>query len=414
MAEAVIRKESRLSKASLMATPVETAALIVAAGTGARAGASGIPKQYQMVGGMPMLVRTLRMFFEHPRIDAVQVVIGEPQRPLYDSLALHHPKLLPAVSGGETRRASVRKGLAALGDSSPTRVLIHDAARPFASAGLIDRVLSALVEADGVVPTLPVANTLKRVEGSRVIETVARDRLEEAETPQGFAYAAIRAAHEKAASAGQSFTDDASVAEWAGITVRTVAGEPGNIKLTTAADIAAAGRRLAGEEALRLGDVRVGIGYDVHALGPGSVVMLGGVAIPHTRGLIGHSDADVVLHALTDAVLGALGDGDIGQHFPPADERWKGVSSDRFLADAAARVRARGGVISHLDVAYIGEGPRIAPYREAMRARIAAICGVEVERVGVKATTNEGLGFIGRGEGAAAQAVATIRLPFLP
>jgi 2-C-methyl-D-erythritol 4-phosphate cytidylyltransferase/2-C-methyl-D-erythritol 2,4-cyclodiphosphate synthase len=272
--------------------------------------------------------------------------------------------------------------------------------------------VKALGAAEAVVPSLPLSSTIKHVEAGRVVATVSREHLEATETPQGFSYAAIRAAHEKAAEARLDFTDDAAVAEWAGITVRTVFGEATNIKLTTAEDISAADRRLVAEDAVRLGEVRVGVGYDVHALGVGTEVMLGGVVIPHTRGLVGHSDADVVLHALTDAVLGALGDGDIGEHFPPSDERWRGASSDRFLADAAARVRARGGIVAHLDVSYIGEGPKIAPHRDAMRKRIAAICGIGVDCVGVKATTNEGLGFIGRGEGVAAHAVATLRLPF--
>jgi 2-C-methyl-D-erythritol 4-phosphate cytidylyltransferase/2-C-methyl-D-erythritol 2,4-cyclodiphosphate synthase len=273
-------------------------------------------------------------------------------------------------------------------------------------------VVAALAGGEAVVPALPVASTLKRVASGRVVETVPRDDLEAAETPQGFAFDAIRAAHDKAATANMDFTDDAAVAEWAGIAVGVVAGDPGNVKLTTASEIAAADRRMLAEDMLRLGDVRVGIGFDVHALGPGGEMMLGGVAIPHTRGLVGHSDADVVLHALTDAVLGALGDGDIGTHFPPSDPQWKGVSSDRFLADAAARVRARGGTIAHLDVALVAEGPKIAEHRERIRASIAAIAGIAVDRVGIKATTNEGLGFIGRGEGVSAQAVATIRLPF--
>jgi 2-C-methyl-D-erythritol 4-phosphate cytidylyltransferase/2-C-methyl-D-erythritol 2,4-cyclodiphosphate synthase len=222
------------------------------------------------------------------------------------------------------------------------------------------------------------------------------------------------AAHAAAARERADFTDDAAIAEHAGMKVMTVAGDPQNIKLTTAADIATADRRFAGEEALRLGDVRTGFGYDVHPFGPGSAVMLGGIAIPHTHGLAGHSDADVILHALTDALLGALGDGDIGQHFPPSDERWRGAASRIFLAEAAARVRVRDGIIANLDVTYIGEGPRLSPRRDAMRAAIAGIAGIAVDRVGVKATTSEKLGFIGRGEGAAAQAVATIRLPFLP
>ena len=397
-----------------MANRSHTAALVVAAGSGTRAQPGNIPKQYQSVGGTPILGRVLRAFLDHVDIDIVQPVIGARHQALYESLALHHPKLRPAVDGGETRQASVLRGLDALMHNAPSLVLIQDAARPFVSAGLIDRVIAALAGTRGVAPTLPVSSTLKRVEDGRIVATIDRTHLEAAETPQGFVFSAIHEAHQKAGSAGMSFTDDAAVAEWAGIEVRTVAGEAGNIKLTTAADIAGADRRLAGEDLLRAGEVHVGVGYDVHPLGPGSEVMLGGVAIPHTRGLIGHSDADVVLHALTDAVLGALGDGDIGQHFPPSDQKWRGVSSDRFLADATARVRARGGAIAHLDVAYIGEGPKIAPDREAMRASIAKICGIPVARVGVKATTNEGLGFIGRGEGVAAHAVATIRLPFAP
>jgi 2-C-methyl-D-erythritol 4-phosphate cytidylyltransferase/2-C-methyl-D-erythritol 2,4-cyclodiphosphate synthase len=233
-----------------------------------------------------------------------------------------------------------------------------------------------------------------------------------AETPQGFAYAAILAAHEKAAAAGATFTDDAGVAEWAGIPVRVVPGETGNVKLTSPEDIVAADRRILADTALALGDIRVGTGYDVHAFGPGNEVMLGGVAIPHTRGVVGHSDGDVALHALTDAVLGAIADGDIGHHFPPSDPQWKGASSDRFLRFAAERVAARGGGIANLDVAIVTEGPRISGHRDAIRSRIASICGISPDRVGVKATTNENLGFIGRGEGLAAYATATVRLPF--
>jgi 2-C-methyl-D-erythritol 4-phosphate cytidylyltransferase/2-C-methyl-D-erythritol 2,4-cyclodiphosphate synthase len=233
-----------------------------------------------------------------------------------------------------------------------------------------------------------------------------------AETPQGFRFAAIFEAHERAAAAGLAFTDDAGVAEWAGIDVAVVDGEPGNVKLTTAADIAAADRRLTMGAAMAPGDTRVGSGYDVHALGPGDRVTLGGVAIPHGKGLVGHSDADVALHALTDAILGALAEGDIGVHFPPSDMRWRNASSDIFLADAVARVKARGGTIAHLDLVIIAEAPKIGPYRDLMRARIAGICGVGVDRVAIKATTNEGIGFIGRGEGIAAIATATIRLPW--
>jgi 2-C-methyl-D-erythritol 4-phosphate cytidylyltransferase/2-C-methyl-D-erythritol 2,4-cyclodiphosphate synthase len=294
-------------------------------------------------------------------------------------------------------------------------VLIHDAARPFATADLIDRVVSALDEADAVIPALPVAATLKAVDANDIVTaTVARDGVRAAETPQGFRFPAILAAHEAAARVGTVFTDDAGIAEWAGIPVKVVTGVAGNIKLTSAEDIAAADRRLLGDAALALGDVRVGTGYDVHAFGPGNEVMLGGLAIPHTRGVVGHSDGDVALHALTDAILGAIADGDIGMHFPPGDPQWKGASSDRFLRFAADRVAARGGGIAHLDVAIVTEGPRIAGHRDAIRSRIAAICGISPDRVGVKATTNENLGFIGRGEGLAAYATATIRLPFGP
>jgi 2-C-methyl-D-erythritol 4-phosphate cytidylyltransferase/2-C-methyl-D-erythritol 2,4-cyclodiphosphate synthase len=388
-----------------------TAALIVAAGRGTRANSGEIPKQYQSVGGQPILARAIRAFLDHPSVANVQVVIGHGHEGLYERAAPRNAKLLPPVTGAQSRQGSVRAGLAALAAHRPDRVLIHDAARPFVSGGLISRVAAGLGKADAVVPTLPVANTLKRVAEDAVVETVSRDNLAAAETPQGFAFAAIQAAHERAASAAMEFTDDAAVAEWAGLPVVAVPGDPSNMKLTTADDIAAADHRLLAEEVFRLGDVRVGIGYDVHPLGAGSEVMLGGVSIPHTRGLIGHSDADVVLHAVTDAILGALGEGDIGQHFPSTDDRWKGVSSDGFLADAVGRVRARQGIIAHLDIAYVGEGPKIAPYREAIRASIAGIAGIGIDRVGLKATTNEGLGFIGRGEGAAAHAVATIRLP---
>ncbi len=359
-----------------------------------------------------MLARTMEALLGHDAVSELRVVIGAGHEALYDGLFVAHEKLRPPVLGGETRQQSVLNGLVALAGNAPARVLIHDAARPFATPDLIGRVASALDECDAAVPALPVASTLKRVDGDRIIETVSRDGLEAAETPQGFRFDAILAAHRRAAAEGGDFTDDAAVAEWAGIGVTVVAGDPANVKLTTAGDIVAADRRMNAEEALRLGDVRVGVGYDIHPFGPGHEVMLGGVAIPHTRGVLGHSDADVILHALTDAILGALAEGDIGEHFPSSDKQWRGASSDRFLADAVARVRARGGVIAHLDVALVAQGPRVGPHRDAMRARIAAVCGIGIDRVGVKATTNEGLGFIGRGEGIAAHANATIRLPF--
>jgi 2-C-methyl-D-erythritol 4-phosphate cytidylyltransferase/2-C-methyl-D-erythritol 2,4-cyclodiphosphate synthase len=394
-------------------TANHSAALIVAAGRGSRAGSGETPKQYQSIGGRAVLAHVLDAFVTHPAIDRVQVVIGSGDAVQYDSIAPHTERLLPPIVGGSTRQESVFAGLKALAPHAPSRVLIHDAARPFAGAGLIAAVADALIGYEAVIPTSPVSATLKAVDGAgRVVATIPRDRLHTAETPQGFRFETILNAHRKAAAEGRDFTDDAAIAEWAGIPVRTVPGDPANVKLTTAADITAADRRLAGETALRLGDVRVGNGYDVHAFGPGNEVMLGGVAIPHSRGLVGHSDADVALHALTDAVLGALAEGDIGAHFPPTDPQWRGASSDRFLADAVGRVAARGGVIAHLDLTIIAEAPKIGPHRDALRQRIAAICGIGVDRVAVKATTNEGLGFIGRGEGIAAYATATIRLPF--
>ncbi len=396
-----------------MPTLSDTAALIVAAGRGTRAGGSGTAKQYQPVGGTPVLRRAIDALAACEAVDRIRVVIGPDDRAHYEAVAPRDRKLGPPVVGGDTRQASVLLGLDALASEAPARVLIHDAARPFVSHGVVDRVRAALDGAAAVVPALPVASTLKAVGADgRVAATVDRANLQAAETPQGFVFPVIHAAHQKAAAAGLTFTDDAAVAEWAGIAVAVVAGDPANVKLTTAADIVAADHRFTAEQALRLGDVRVGMGYDIHSLGPGHEVNLGGVAIPFSRGLVGHSDADVVLHALTDAILGAIAEGDIGVHFPPTDDRWHGTSSALFLADAVKRVAARGGVIAHLDVTLVAQGPRIGPHRATMRASIAAIAGVTIDRVGVQATTNEGLGFIGRGEGMAAYATATVRLPF--
>jgi len=389
-----------------------SAALIVAAGQGVRAGGE-VPKQYRRIGGDTVLGRSLRLFLDHAAIDRVLVVIGPDDAAHYASVAPQHAKLLPSVVGGVTRQDSVRLGLEHLAGTAPAQVLIHDAVRPFATGSLIDRVIAGLDSSDAVLPARPVADTLKAVDVDGVVTaTVPRDGLQAAETPQGFRFDRILAAHRKAAAAGAAFTDDAAIAAFAGIPVRVVAGEAGNRKLTTAAEIEAADRELHAEAALALGDVRVATGYDVHAFGPGVEVMLCGVAIPHSRGVIGHSDGDVGLHALTDALLGTIAEGDIGSHFPPSDPQWKGASSDRFARFAAERVRARGGAIAHLDIALIAEAPRIAAHRDAMRARIAEICAVDVGRVAVKATTNEALGFIGRGEGIAAIATATVRLPF--
>jgi 2-C-methyl-D-erythritol 4-phosphate cytidylyltransferase/2-C-methyl-D-erythritol 2,4-cyclodiphosphate synthase len=380
-----------------------TAAIVVAAGSGSRAGTPGLPKQYQDVGGKPVLSWALGAFLSHPAIGVVLSVIAAGDEARFAELGLRHDKLRTPVKGGATRQDSVAAALAALSADPPQHVLIHDAARPFVSTELIDRVVAKLATELAVVPALPVTSTLKRVDRDHVVGTVLREGVRAAETPQGFAFDAILAAHRRAADQGRFATDDAALVEWMGQPVAVVAGDPANIKLTTAEDIAAARRRFAIDEALRLGDVRVGVGIDVHAFGDGRQVMLGGIAIPHDRGVVGHSD--------TDAVLGALAEGDIGVHFPPSDPQWRGASSDRFLAAAAERVKARGGIVAHLDVAIVSEAPRIGPHRDAMRARIAAICGIGVDRVSVKAGTNEKLGFIGRGEGIAAYATATVRLP---
>ncbi|NMN56355.1 2-C-methyl-D-erythritol 4-phosphate cytidylyltransferase/2-C-methyl-D-erythritol 2,4-cyclodiphosphate synthase [Xanthobacter sp. SG618] len=384
-------------------------AIVVAAGRGSRAGGP-LPKQYQQLGGEPVLRRTLRLFCEHPAVTAVLAVIHSDDSGLFADAAEGLPKILAPVSGGATRQDSVRAGLEALaGSGAPTVVLVHDAARPYATPDLIARAIAAAGEADAAIPVLAVTDTVKRVDAAGLVqETVDRAALRAVQTPQAFRYAPLVAAHRAAAESGvTTLTDDASVMEWAGHRVATFAGETGNIKLTTAEDMT----RAAASTLADLPDVRTGTGFDVHAFGPGDHVMLGGVAVPHGFGLVGHSDADVGLHALTDALLGALCDGDIGAHFPPSDPQWKGASSDRFLAHAVDKVKARGGRIAHLDLTLICEAPNVGPHRDAIRAEIARITGVPAARISVKATTTEKLGFTGRREGIAAMASATIRLP---
>jgi 2-C-methyl-D-erythritol 4-phosphate cytidylyltransferase/2-C-methyl-D-erythritol 2,4-cyclodiphosphate synthase len=385
------------------------AAIIVAAGRGSRAGGD-IPKAYQPVGGQPMIRFSLNLFSTDPDITVVQPVIHADDVALYENAAGGLDLLRP-VFGGATRQASVRAGLEALFAHRPEIVLVHDAARPFASGALIGRAVAA-AKNSAAVPGIVLSDTVKAVdERERVAQTLDRAALRAIQTPQGFAFDALLAAHRRAtAAARDDFSDDAALMEWAGHPVTVFAGEASNVKLTLAEDFTRA-------ESLRLvalADVRMGTGYDVHAFADGDHVMLGGVKIPHARGLSGHSDADAPLHALVDALLGALAEGDIGVHFPPSDPQWRGAASEKFLRFAVERVQARGGMIAHLDVTVICEAPRIGPYRDAIRERIAAIAGLALDRVAVKATTSEKLGFIGRGEGIAALATATVRLPWSP
>ncbi len=392
--------------------PRRIAALIVAAGRGVRAG-GGLPKQYRMIGGRAVLARSAALFLTHPRVEHVAVVIHPDDEALYREAVAGLEGLLPPVMGGATRQASVLAGLEALAAQAPDAVLIHDAVRPFASEELVTRVIDALATNRAVLAASPVTDTLKRGDAEGFVAgTVSRDQLFAAETPQGFHLDVILEAHRRAAAAGIAVTDDAALAEWAGIPVRLVAGARGNIKLTSQEDIAMADRQLQAEALLEAGETRVGTGYDVHPFTDGDAVWLGGIRIPHEKTLAGHSDADVALHALTDALLGAIAEGDIGSHFPPSDPQWRGASSDRFLAHAVNLVSARGGRIVNLDLAIVAEAPKIGPHRDAMRERIAEIAGIAPGRVAVKATTNEKLGFVGRREGIAAIATATIRLPF--
>jgi 2-C-methyl-D-erythritol 4-phosphate cytidylyltransferase/2-C-methyl-D-erythritol 2,4-cyclodiphosphate synthase len=384
-----------------------TYALIVAAGRGTRFGGA-LPKQYLPLGGKCVLRHAVAAFATHPRIAGVQVVIRDEDRRVFAD-AVAGLAVLPPVPGGAERQDSVRLGLEALLLHDPARVLIHDAARPNPDPALIDRVLDALDRAPAAIPALPVGDTLKRVVAGEVRDTVDRAQLWRAQTPQGFHFAAILAAHRAAAKGrrGRVLTDDAAVAEAAGMAPIVVLGSEDNLKVTTTQDLAAAERLFAA----RTGDIRVGQGFDVHPVGPGDHIMVCGLRIPHDASLVGHSDADVGLHALTDALLGAIGAGDIGVHFPPAEPRWRGAASDQFLAHAAQLVRDKGGEVAAVDVTIICERPKIAPHRARMIERVAAILAISPARVSVKATTTERLGFTGRGEGIAAQAVATVRLP---
>lgn len=372
-------------------------ALVVAAGKGERLG-GGLPKQFRPLAGKSLLRRAVEPLLSHPRIDQVRIVIG-PGQESHAEEALAGLSVHRSVLGGETRQQSVCNGLSAV---QGRRVLVHDAARPFCPPAVIDRLIDALEEHDGAVPVLPVTDTLARA-GDLLGEPIERAGAVRVQTPQAFDTQRLRSAH--ATWSGGPATDDATVARAAGARIAAVEGDCLLEKLTTEADWRRSEEMLAARML-----PRTGMGFDVHAFSGEGPIMMGGIAIPHARGLAGHSDADVALHAITDALLGAAALGDIGQHFPPSDPRWKGAGSDIFLARAAELIRSRGGLIDHVDCTIIAEEPRVGPHRAAMQARIASILGLREAQVSVKATTTESLGFTGRREGVAAQAVASIRM----
>jgi 2-C-methyl-D-erythritol 4-phosphate cytidylyltransferase/2-C-methyl-D-erythritol 2,4-cyclodiphosphate synthase len=372
-------------------------ALIVAAGKGERLGGA-VPKQYRLLGGKPVLRWAVESLISHPAVRAARVVIGDGQEALAKA-SLDGLDVGALVAGGPARADSVRAGLSAIdGDA----VLVHDAARPFCPAAVIDRLLASLEFYEGSAPVLPVGDTLARV-GDTLEAPVDRTGLFRIQTPQAFRLDDLKAAYE--AWSGPAPTDETTVVRAAGMKVAAVEGDPALEKLTLAADFDRAEQWLAGSLS-----PRTGMGFDVHAFAGDGPVMLGGVEVPHSRGLAGHSDADVVLHAITDALLGAAGLGDIGEHFPPSDPRWKGAESSLFLTHALELLRSRGAIVDHVDCTIIGEAPKVGPHREAMRRRIAEIAGLRTDQVSIKATTTEGLGFTGRREGIAAQAVASIRM----
>lgn len=377
---------------------ISTAALIVAAGSGSRMGGD-VPKQFRPIAGKAVLAHAVDALALHPAIDAVRVVIGAGQEELArQALAGRHVGEL--IAGGTDRSDSVRAGLRAIEAGT---ILVHDAARPFCPPGVIDRLLDALDAAEGAVPVLPVADTLARAGGS-LGEAVERSGLVRVQTPQAFRLSSLVEAYAQWSGAGP--TDESTVLRAAGREVVVVEGDPALEKLTTAADWQRAEAWLNSRLV-----PRTGLGFDVHAFAGDGPVMMGGIAVPHDRGLAGHSDADVVLHSITDALLGAAASGDIGQHFPPGDPRWQGADSSIFLAHAAQLVRRAGGTIDFVDCTIICEAPKVGPHRDAMRSRVAEILGIPVGSVSIKATTTERLGFTGRREGIAAQAVANIRMP---
>ena len=395
-----------LSASTVPSQPLRIAAIIVAAGRGSRAGGD-VPKQYRDLGGETILRRTTKAFSLHKAINETRIVIHPDDLDLYQKSCGDLPRLGPPVHGGSTRQSSVHAGLEALALSHPPDiVLIHDAARPYVSADLIDRAIFAAWQHGAAIPGIPLVDSIARVDHSMVMEQpVDRNVLRAAQTPQSFRFDLILSAHRRADPAA-AMTDDAAVARAAGHSVVFFTGHIDNMKLTTEADFQQAERRL-----LAQSETRTGQGYDVHAFGPGDHIWLGGVRIAHDQGIIAHSDGDVALHAITDALLGALADGDIGTHFPPSDPQWKGASSDLFVRHAVSLLKQAGGRLVHLDVTIVCEAPKVGPHREAIRHRIAEITGLAVSRISIKATTSEKMGFTGRREGIAALALATITLP---
>ncbi len=399
-------------------------ALVVAAGHGSRMGGD-LPKQYQKLAGRSILRHAIDNLYADHRIETVRVIIDPDHQTLY-AAAVQGLDLAPAILGGPDRQASVMNGLAALRPAAPDIVLIHDAARPFVDSAVLDRLFSALQHHKGAIAALPVVDSVKRAERAIIDDEIDREGLWRAQTPQGFHYAEILAAHLTAAAtpAAPPLTDDAAVARAAGLQVVLVDGDEALFKITSPADMLRAHHycliadqpadqptgQPADQPTTQPRTHRIGQGFDVHRFGDGNHVTLAGVKIPHTAGLLGHSDADVGLHAVTDALLGALGAGDIGSHFPPSDDTWRGVDSAVFLAHAGTLIQQAGGTINNIDLTIVCEQPRIGPHRPKMQARMADILGLDLSCVSIKATTTERLGFTGRGEGIAAMAVCLITI----
>lgn len=385
-------------------------ALVLAGGRGSRVGA-GTPKQYREICGSSLLRRSLSAFVEHPKIDLVRAVIHSEDRSLYDR-ETRGLRLEPPVLGGNTRQQSALNGLESYREHNPSKILIHDAARPFVSHETISRVLDSLNDNIAVLAASKITDTIKKQDDEGYVDsTVPRDRLWQAQTPQGFRYVDILEAHNKFKDG--NYTDDAAIAEAAGHKVRLIDGNEENFKVTSIEDFAR-GEAISGSGeplnsmTVNLSGIRTGIGFDVHRFGSGDNVILCGVKIPHTHGLMAHSDADVAMHAITDAILGSISAGDIGTHFPPSEMRWKGAPSDIFLAKAANLVAQKNGIINNIDLTVICETPKIGPYRKDMQTKLGKILDLHPENISIKGTTSEKLGFTGRGEGIAAQAIATV------